>query len=112
MPRAAITARRSSVSKYSAARSATAMGPQRSRRNMSFLPNLRMARPVFSIAHRSPRLGSSMLGGVVERKRASVGGKRGHADVGCDEMGAVLFEFHVADDIGANGAGSVRERGA
>src|ERR1035441_333848 len=64
-PRAAITARNSSVSKYSDARSATAIGPQRSRRNMSFLPSLRIARPVCSMLHKSPRLGWSMSGGVV-----------------------------------------------
>ena len=64
-PRAATTARSSSVSKYSAARSATAIGPQRSRRYISFLPRLRMARPVFSMPQRSPLLGWSMLGGGV-----------------------------------------------
>ena len=64
-PRAAITARSNSVSKYSAARSATAIGPQRSSRNISFLPSLRIARPVFSMLHRSPLLGWSMSGGVV-----------------------------------------------
>ena len=64
IPRAAMVARSSSVSKYSATRSATAIGPQRSRRYMSFLPSLRRARPVCSMPHRSPRLGSSMSGGV------------------------------------------------
>ena len=43
IPRAAMVARSSSVSKNSATRSATAIGPQRSRRYMSFLPSLRSA---------------------------------------------------------------------
>ena len=64
MPRAAMVARRSSVSKNSATRSAIAMGPQRSRRYISFLPSLRMARPVWSMPHKSPRLGLSMFGGA------------------------------------------------
>ena len=64
IPRAAMVARRSSVSKYSATRSATAIGPQRSRRYMSRRPSLRRARPVLSIPHRSPELGLSMSGGA------------------------------------------------
>ena len=38
-------------------RSATAIGPQRSRRYISFLPSLRMRRPVLSMLQRSPRAG-------------------------------------------------------
>ncbi len=63
IPRAATVARRSSVSKNSATRSATAIGPQRRSRYISFFPSLRRLRPVWSMAHRSARLGSSMLGG-------------------------------------------------
>ena len=64
MPRAAMVARSNSVSKNSATRSATAMGPQRSRRYMSFLPRPRTPRPVLSMPHKSPALGESMSGGV------------------------------------------------
>ena len=64
MPRAATVPRSRSVSKYSATRSATAIGPQRNRRYKSFLPSFRRARPVCSMPHRSVRLGLSMSGGV------------------------------------------------
>src|SRR5207253_4607064 len=64
IPRAAMVARSNSVSKYSATRSATAIGPHRSRRYISFLPRLRMLRPVLSIPQRSPLLGLSMFGGA------------------------------------------------
>ena len=64
MPRAAMVARSGSVSKNSATRSATAIGPQRSTRYRSFLPRLRIERPVFSIPQRSPLMGLSIFGGV------------------------------------------------
>ena len=68
MPRAAITARSSSVSKYSEARSATAIGPQRSSRNMSFLPSLRMARPVLQHA---PQIAAAGIVNIGRRGRES-----------------------------------------
>src|SRR5713226_9176317 len=46
MPRAAMTARMSSVSKNSATKSATAMGPQRRRSKMPVLPSVRTLRSV------------------------------------------------------------------
>ena len=153
IPRAAITARNSSVSKYSATRSATAIGPQRRTRYISRLPRLRRARPVLSMLQRSPPLGWSMSGGVVasasaitllifprdfsnsgylaasfcekaaidlrgfvfvliERKRATVGRERGDASLRRDQPQAVFFQLHVADDVWANRAGGVRQRGA
>ncbi len=53
MPRAAMTARSNSVSKNSATKSATAMGPQRRRSKMPFLPRLRTLRPVLKRFQRS-----------------------------------------------------------
>ena len=67
MPRAAITARINSVSKNSATKSATAMGPQRSRSKMPSLPRPRTLRPVLNRFQRSSGEGYSMSGGVMER---------------------------------------------
>src|SRR5437899_7338344 len=63
MPRAAITARRSSLSKNSATKSATAMGPQRSRSNMPDFPRMRTLRPVLRRLQRSSGVGLSIAGG-------------------------------------------------
>ncbi len=65
-----MVARSGSVSKNSATRSATAIGPQRSTRYKSFLPRLRIDRPVFSIPQRSPLLGLSIFGGVSSERFA------------------------------------------
>ena len=65
-----MVARSNSVSKYSATRSATAIGPQRSSRYISFLPRLRIERPVCSMPHKSPRFGLSMFGGASSERFA------------------------------------------
>ena len=67
MPRAATTARSSSVSKNSATRSATAIGPQRSRRKASLRGSPRNLRPTPSRCHSSEIEGSSIEGGVIVR---------------------------------------------
>ena len=149
-----MTARNNSVSKYSATRSATAIGPQRNTRYISRLPSLRRARPVLSMLQRSPPLGWSMSGGVVASASAITllifardfsnsaifrciflreGGDRlrgfvfvlikrmsarpsGESAVTQrirrDQLEPVLFQLHVTDDVGTNGTGGVRERGA
>jgi len=66
MPRAAMTARMSSVSKNSATKSATAMGPQRRRSKIPFLRSMRTLRPVFNRFQRSSGVGLSIAGGVIE----------------------------------------------
>ncbi len=66
MPRAAMTARSNSVSKNSATKSATAMGPQRRRSKMPALPRLRTFRPVFRRFQRSSGVGLSIAGGVMD----------------------------------------------
>ena len=49
---------------------------------------------------------------LIERKRAAVGRERGDASLRRDEPQAMLFQLHVANDVGTNGASGVRERGA
>jgi hypothetical protein len=66
IPRAATAARRSSVSKNSDTRSATAIGPQRSSRNASRRGSPRNLRPTPKSSHSSPNDGSSIEGGVIE----------------------------------------------
>src|SRR5262249_58699564 len=65
-PRAAIVARISSVSKNSATKSATAMGPHRSKSKIRFLPRPRTPRPVLNRFHKSSGVGLSIAGGVIE----------------------------------------------
>ena len=70
MPRAAMTARSNSVSKNSATKSATAIGPQRRRSKMPLLPRLRTWRPVLKRCQKSSGEGESMAGGVMEQSCA------------------------------------------
>ena len=70
MPRAAMVARSSSVSKNSATKSATAIGPQRRRSKMPLLPRLRTLRPVLKRFQKSSGEGESMAGGVMEQSCA------------------------------------------
>ena len=65
IPRAAITARSNSVSKNSATKSATAIGPHRSRSSIPRFPSPRTFRPVISKFHKSSGDGLSILGGVI-----------------------------------------------
>ena len=67
MPRPAIAARSSSVSNHSEAKSATAIGPQRSRRRASWRGSPRKPRPAFSRPKTSCAEGLSGAGGVEER---------------------------------------------
>src|SRR3954470_6261690 len=69
MPPAAIVARSGSLSNHSPARSATAIGTQRSMRYASALPSARNARPALSSSITSYPVGSSMDGGVVAATR-------------------------------------------
>ncbi|OLB61358.1 MAG: hypothetical protein AUI11_10025 [Acidobacteria bacterium 13_2_20CM_2_66_4] len=66
MPPAARAARSGSLSNHSPARSATAIGIQRSRRYASALPNARNLRPALSASNRSARDGSSTDGGAAD----------------------------------------------
>src|SRR5207248_5531042 len=66
MPPAATAARSGSLSNHSPARSATAIGIQRSRRYASALPNARNLRPALSASNRSARDGSSTDGGAAD----------------------------------------------
>ncbi len=70
MPRAATTARSSSVSKNSETRSATAIGPHRRSRNASRRGSARNLRPTPRSSHISPIDGSSIEGGVIVRNGA------------------------------------------
>ena len=65
-PPAAIVARNGSLSNHSVARSATAIGIQRSSRYASGLPSARKARPALSSRVASAAVGSSIDGGTVE----------------------------------------------
>ncbi len=47
-----------------------------------------------------------------EGKGATIGRERSDAGFRRDEFQAVRFQLHVADDVGANRSGSVRQRGA
>ena len=71
IPRAAIVARSSSVSKNSATKSATAIGPQRSKLNMRLLPSERKSRPTLKRLQRSSVEGLSIEGGVIARSGIS-----------------------------------------
>src|SRR4030095_4634424 len=64
-------ARNNSVSNHSAARSATAIGPQRNNLYSSFFPRLRNARPTFPSCHTSFGAGRSIEGGVIVASGAS-----------------------------------------
>ena len=79
IPRPASVPRRSSVSNHSATRSATAIGPQRSRRNMSFFPRARNFRPAFSRPQRSPPEGASTEGGISDSRSARTDAMRPRA---------------------------------
>ena len=151
IPRAAITARSNSVSKNSATKSATAIGPQRSKSKMPVLPRPRTPRPVFSRFHRSSGEGLSIAGGVIveicaktsaivratqqiwcsaprrartsaqcrrrswrdRRRKAAIArpGWRENAWIGMQHLAVKFFNFHVAPNIGAQWADSVRQRG-
>ena len=49
---------------------------------------------------------------LVENERAAIGRQRSHRDLGRDHVQAVLLQLHVADDVGPQRPGGVREGGA
>ena len=69
IPRAAITARTGSVSNHSMTRSATGLGPQASRRCMSFSPKLRRSLAAPSMFQTSPTGASTAGGGSTIKRR-------------------------------------------
>ena len=79
MPPEATVARSGSLSNHSPARSATAIGIQRSSRYASALPSARNARPVLRSSIRSAAFGSSSAGGVDLADAAQDAGDGGEA---------------------------------
>src|SRR5437016_3458322 len=105
MPRAAMVARSSSVSNHSAARSAMAIGPQRSRRYIFSLPSPRTPLPAFSTPITSAALGDLIEGGVMLMSDASTGPMRartfGHSLYFSASLGEIL-EMDCADFPGSS----------
>ena len=108
IPRAAMLARSNSVSKNSATKSATAIGPQRRRSKIPFLPRPRTSRPVLKRFQRSSGEGLSIDG---RSDGSNLGEDFGDFGEGIGEFGVFggVFGGEAGDAAGGFGVIVVEE---